>query len=42
MFDFSPIYYTFLWQDSEQLLLAPTPYIIGIPSSFLIQKKHVE
>jgi hypothetical protein len=29
-------------QDSEQLLLAPTPFIIGIPASFLAQKKHVE
>ncbi|XP_047475674.1 MAP kinase-activating death domain protein-like isoform X11 [Penaeus chinensis] len=25
---------------SEQLLLAPTPYIIGIPASFLLYKKH--
>jgi hypothetical protein len=42
MLAFSSVYYKFLGQDSEQLLLAPTPYIIGIPSSFLIQKKHVE
>ncbi|XP_071548982.1 MAP kinase-activating death domain protein isoform X5 [Panulirus ornatus] len=25
---------------SEQLLLAPTPFIIGIPASFLLYKKH--
>lgn len=26
---------------SEQLLLAPTPYIIGIPTSFLVIKRNV-
>ena len=26
---------------SEQLLLAPTPFIIGIPTSFLVVKRNV-
>ena len=25
---------------AEQLLLAPTPYIIGVPASFLLYKRH--
>ena len=27
---------------SEQLLLAPTPYIIGVPTSFLMIKRNVQ
>ena len=26
---------------SEQLLLAPTPYIIGVPTSFLDRKRNI-
>ena len=26
--------------SAEQLLLAPTPYIIGVPASFLLYKRH--
>ncbi|XP_066959648.1 MAP kinase-activating death domain protein isoform X25 [Macrobrachium rosenbergii] len=39
MFPVIPLLPTFM-SCSEQLLLAPTPFIIGIPASFLLYKKH--
>ena len=29
-------------EGTEQLLLAPTPYIIGVPTSFLDKKRNVK